>query len=453
MISDLLRTIQKYGRMKNLDGYTPQTRGQSFNNLISELFNYWNIKASPNLNANGEIDVVFTIDGRHFILEAKWEKDKTDTGKIAKLQKRVRQRLGGTVGIFLSMAGFSDDAIKEINKGEQSQVFCLSKIHFEAMLSGFIPPCEMIDISLKKASYEGNYYVKIEQFFLPQSYDDLTIKFSKPDEIPQLLVETSEKIQIKVIASELPFGTSGIAEINKSELLLTTEKGLLEVDIPQKGIKVLANIPKCYGNPIVFENKGIFIARNSGIARISNKEINFIAGGLTGSISIFDDEVGGIWAFGKGDYFQPDGQNFPVLLKIGSMLGDQLVREIKYKPGFAQAIHSLPNNNLLIFGNSVIIYGENDKIQMLISPKDNRLTNTGGVVKLNDVEFLVVCNDVELWIINIKEKTTRKVAKLALQGSAYKLIKSSKNNEGYILSHYSKNVNDSKAIILLWKFL
>jgi hypothetical protein len=97
--------IGEYRRMHNQDGYTPQTRGQRFNGMIAELLRCWGLNAEANIHSTGEIDVAFVIDGAHYILEAKWEKKKTDTGRIAKLQKRVRQRIAGTRGVLLSMSG------------------------------------------------------------------------------------------------------------------------------------------------------------------------------------------------------------------------------------------------------------------------------------------------------------------------------------------------------------
>jgi len=83
----------------------------------------------------GEIDVAFAIDNQRYVLEAKWEQSKADTGDLAKLQRRVSQRFQGTIGLFLAMAGYSPDAVHEVDKGGRLEVLLLDRQHFEAMLS------------------------------------------------------------------------------------------------------------------------------------------------------------------------------------------------------------------------------------------------------------------------------------------------------------------------------
>jgi hypothetical protein len=140
MVLNLYQLVKEYGKLKNLEGFTPQSRGQRLNGLIAELFLNWGISAKANLNGNGEIDVAFELAGKHFILEAKWEEKPIDTGPIAKLQKRLRQRLGGTLGIFISINGYTKDALKDLKDGEQLMVVCLERVHLEAMLSGLFHP-------------------------------------------------------------------------------------------------------------------------------------------------------------------------------------------------------------------------------------------------------------------------------------------------------------------------
>ncbi|MEO6083817.1 MAG: hypothetical protein ABIQ18_12015 [Umezawaea sp.] len=92
-----------YAQLRQLNnGMTPQVRGQRFNSLIAELFECFGIPAKANQKSVGEVDVTFNHGGRRFILEAKWENRKTATGPIAKLQRRLEQRMVGASGVLLS---------------------------------------------------------------------------------------------------------------------------------------------------------------------------------------------------------------------------------------------------------------------------------------------------------------------------------------------------------------
>jgi Holliday junction resolvase-like predicted endonuclease len=153
--------IGEYGQLYRLDGHTARSRGQRFNGLIAELLQCWEIDAKADQRSAGEIDVTFTVDGAHYVLEAKWLSKKVDTGAIAKLQKRVRQRLVGTYGLFLSMSGYSREALAEVKDGERLEIMLLDKEHWEAMLSGQISPARLLSLVRKNAAFRGEAYASL----------------------------------------------------------------------------------------------------------------------------------------------------------------------------------------------------------------------------------------------------------------------------------------------------
>jgi hypothetical protein len=99
-------------------------------------------------------------------MEVKWEAKPTDTGKIAKLQKRVRQRLLGTYGIFLSMSGYSRPALADLTDGERLEVLLLDIGHFEAMVSGKISPSRLLSLVYDSAAFHGLAYTPISDLQL-----------------------------------------------------------------------------------------------------------------------------------------------------------------------------------------------------------------------------------------------------------------------------------------------
>ena len=114
-----------FARLDHLDGYTPQTRGQDLNRLLADLLRTWGHRAVADLNSSGNIDVAFAIGHQRYILEAKWERSAIGTGPLAKLQRRVSQRLAGTIGVFVSMSGYSQDALQDLKDGQRLEVLLL----------------------------------------------------------------------------------------------------------------------------------------------------------------------------------------------------------------------------------------------------------------------------------------------------------------------------------------
>lgn len=95
-------------------------------------------------------------------MEAKWTKTKADTGQLAKLQKRVRQRLSGTYGVFVSMAGYTPEALSDLGQGERLELILLDKEHIEAVLAGEISPQGLLSKLRDEASFAGRPYAPMD---------------------------------------------------------------------------------------------------------------------------------------------------------------------------------------------------------------------------------------------------------------------------------------------------
>jgi Holliday junction resolvase-like predicted endonuclease len=438
-----IELIHEYGKMKRLEGYNEQSRGQKFNLLIADLLSSWGISARSNLRSNGEIDVAFSYKEKQFILEAKWEKNPIDTGKLSKLQKRVRQRLRGTIGIFLSMSGYSQEAMKELTAGEQSSIICFSKDHFEAMLSGFIPPDEMISLGLEKASHEGEFFLNLDFLFGKPINDDLDLSFGCPPEITELVLESNCGYDFNSILYKIPFGSLGIAEESSTILLLSISQGIFRVDLEDHSITSFLNFPGYYQNPIISQDGSVYIARKSGVAKIKDKNISFIGGGLSGNISLSADITEEIWAYGNGLPYDVEHDNKPYLIKLGDQLGNQSGRIA----GWGNSAQIISYDSLLICRpNGVFIIQEDSEFK-IVSDSDIELTNAKGPIRISDETFLVVCNSVEIWEINIKTLKAQYLARLDLMGSAY-LLAQSKEGGGYLACSYPAKENETKGIIV-----
>ena len=299
--------IEEYGRMYDLDGYTPHSRGQRLNGLIAEMLLCWGINAEANIRSHGEIDVAFELGGRHFIVEAKWEATRTDTGAIAKLQKRLRQRLGGTIGVFVSMAGYSDEALDDLKDGEQLTILCLTRNHLEAMLSGFIPPEELIGKVVEKASRRGMGYVEVSNLFDPPFVSEMAPVFGHPPEINQLVLDSISGFDAHALISSLPFGQSGVAEFAPSRLLVTSNEGIFLADLDSKEVRPWLQIPGCSRNPLVQPDGSLFVVRKAGVARMTSRQLEIVAGGLTGTVCLSASPDGTVWAFSNGYPFGGGG--------------------------------------------------------------------------------------------------------------------------------------------------
>lgn len=453
MIKDperLHRLIEEYGRMDNLDGFTPRTRGQRLNGLIAEMLLCWGIEAEADLRSQGEIDVAFELGGRHFIVEAKWEATRTNTGALAKLQKRLRQRLGGTVGIFVSMTGYTNEALKDLKEGEQLMVLCLTRDHLEAMLSGFIPPEELVGKLVTKASRRGVGYVEIVNLFDPPLLSEMMPEFGHPPEINQLVVESISNFDAYTEISSLPFRQCGIAELAPLHILLTTDEGIFLADLDRKEVGPWLSIPNCSRNPLVQSDGSVLIVRKAGVARVRNGQLQIVAGGLLGNVCLSSSRDGTVWAFSNG--YPNEGRGIsPRAVRVGDRLGLQTQWAVDYPTASAHVAAHVDNEILLVCGNSGIALISPTSKDELASARDNSLTNPGGLARLTEDRFLVACNSVELWEVALSAHEFRRIAKLQLNGSVYELTTSSEGG-GYLFCGYTDQAGQTRGIVVRWQY-
>lgn len=210
----LQRLVSEYGHLRRLEGHTAQSRGQRLNGFIAELLQCYGIDAQTSVRGTGEIDVIFAVDGTHYVLEAKWQKKKSDTGSIAKLQKRVRQRLAGTNGLFLSISGYSSEALAEVKIGERLEVMLLDQSHLEAMLGRQIPPSKLLGLVRSYAAFHGEPYASVRELLgpslpVPQLNFDLSIQV--PQE-PAYELSSEQRRMIAMLLKNIGLGAHDKAE-------------------------------------------------------------------------------------------------------------------------------------------------------------------------------------------------------------------------------------------------
>jgi hypothetical protein len=443
----LLALIQEYKRLRELEGFTPQTRGQRFNSFIAELLQCWRIDATSNIRGSGEIDVAFELNGRHFILEVKWEQEPINTGAVAKLQKRLRQRLAGTIGLLLSMSGFTPDAIKDLKEGEQLSALLLTREHLEAMLSGFLAPDEILSTAVRRASNYGDGFVPLRQLFDPINLVDLDVTFGIPDELKnrELIIESVPNFEATVLASNFSMRQSGMAELGNSKILLSLEQGVFLYDPNKNSLSVFLGIPNCSRNPLVAQDGAVYIVRGRGIARIKDKAFEIVAGGFVGNVCLFPGNDEDVWVFSNGLHGVADWDR-PQVTLLGKALGDEVRTIINYAPGWGQNAALLDNERFLIVGSSGLAI-------VKIGAQTRILENEHyvGLLRLSDKRFLLSSGGVDLSELDVSTEIIKPIAKLRLLGVVSELAGSSVGG-GYLFAHYPKAYRQTAGAVIRWRY-
>ncbi|ADP78320.1 restriction endonuclease [Pseudofrankia inefficax] len=445
----LRRLIARYGALRELDGYTPQSRGVEFNRLLAEVLDCYGISAKSSVRGQGEIDVAFSINGTRFILEAKWEEEKTDYGKIAKLQGRVRQRLVTTVGVFASMSGYTDDALS-IGIGGRLDVLLLDRRHLEAMISGVVPPDELFDLLIDKTSYEGGVFHDLEDLF-PSPAGDPQLKFGCPDDLQGRLVRSArEGITAEVVAHDLPMSYFGMALDSAGRLILNYPEGLVRVDLERGRARWMAPFTKCYLHVLPTAAGDILFGRMYGVGSLSGGRLRALAGGFAGNAILFSDDEGHARALDNGGVrdWSPEfpGEANVSLALIGENLGDERWTATDVPGATVGGATWAHSGKVAAVGSSAL--------EMIDAASGARtsfqhdLTNTFSVVSYDDNRVLVVADGRSLAVIDVAAKTSTVLLELELNGSVSELSRAS-GEVFYLLSTYGEGpTKQPRAIVV-----
>ena len=114
--------------------------------------------------SNGrQIDGTVTIDGTTYIVELKFTREQSDAPDIDSLNKKVTSKADNTMGIMISISGYSSVAIKEAS-GPKTPLLLLDHNHIYFLLNGSITLKELISRLRRHSSQTGEAYLATVNF-------------------------------------------------------------------------------------------------------------------------------------------------------------------------------------------------------------------------------------------------------------------------------------------------
>lgn len=90
-----------------------QKRGRLLESFLYKLFSLFDLEPKKSFVLSDEqIDGAFTFENGDFLLEAKWQKDPVETGDLKKFSGTLTDKQKNTLGLFISIDGFSKGAME-----------------------------------------------------------------------------------------------------------------------------------------------------------------------------------------------------------------------------------------------------------------------------------------------------------------------------------------------------
>jgi len=130
-------------------------RGYDLEKLLNSLFALFDLTPTSPFRRTGEqIDGSFTLDRDHYLLEAKWTKELVNLADLRDLDGAVGSSLDNTLGLFISVEGFSETGVEAYLQGSRPRIVCMDGADLFMVLEGRIDLADLLqrkkDIAVQK---------------------------------------------------------------------------------------------------------------------------------------------------------------------------------------------------------------------------------------------------------------------------------------------------------------
>lgn len=154
---------QKFAELERLSPTAPRQdkaqRGRDFEAVLSAMFDEAGLQPRLQYRPRGEeLDGSIWLDGRTILIEAKWTEAPHPASSIYQFKGKVDGKLVGTLGLFISINGFSKDAVDALILGKELNIVLADGIDMRALVDGRIDVVDLLRRKLRAAGDEGDVY-------------------------------------------------------------------------------------------------------------------------------------------------------------------------------------------------------------------------------------------------------------------------------------------------------
>lgn len=141
-----------------------QQAGYDFQDWFYDLMDLFEVtNRRPYVVAGRQIDGSITVSGTTYLVELKFTRTQADAPDIDSLLKKVTDKADNTMGIMVSISGYSSTAISEAS-GRRSPLLLLDHYHVYLALGGATAFGELVDRVRRHASQTGESYLGPDAF-------------------------------------------------------------------------------------------------------------------------------------------------------------------------------------------------------------------------------------------------------------------------------------------------
>jgi len=159
-------TLQKFtDRLTDLSkALGTQQAGYDFQDWFYDLVDFFEVVSRrPYVTSGRQIDGSITLDGTTYLVETKFTSGQADAPDIDTFHKKVTSKADNTMGIVVSISGYSSVAISEAS-GPKTPLLLLDHSHIYMLLNGMITLEELVSRVRRHSSQTGEAYIATKDF-------------------------------------------------------------------------------------------------------------------------------------------------------------------------------------------------------------------------------------------------------------------------------------------------
>lgn len=132
-----------------------QDRGKQFEEWLHAVFEEAGLQPSGSIDVAGEqLDDAFVLDYNHWVVEAKWHTKRMEPRELDVFDGKLSRRPPGTVGLFVSVSGFTENAT-ELNSRRGRTLVLMHGPDLELLASGRIGIVDMLRFKRRTLAESG----------------------------------------------------------------------------------------------------------------------------------------------------------------------------------------------------------------------------------------------------------------------------------------------------------
>jgi hypothetical protein len=140
-------------------------RGYELERLLIELARLEKLDAAPAYRGKGEqIDGYFAVDHQRFLLETKWHELPAAASDVYAFQGKLRGKLLGTLGLFVSISHFAKETEWALGYGKEINVLLADGRDIEIAFDPARSLTEMVRVKMRAATQRGDVYYAYQRW-------------------------------------------------------------------------------------------------------------------------------------------------------------------------------------------------------------------------------------------------------------------------------------------------